>query len=89
MPSSAEDGKANNSDITSSIEYFMGTLLFSLVTNAVVLNPTSGMLTARVVMGPVYDTASFIPLIFSVKRHDVTGLQVCNAWCEVDIVRDK
>jgi hypothetical protein len=51
------------------------------------LEPTISVTAARVMMRPVNNTALLTPLIFTIKFHFITYIQIVNARCEVDIMR--
>ena len=51
--------------------------------------PTCDVVARRVMMRPVYYTATLIPFVNSVKRYFLASLQVRNTWREIDIVRNE
>ena len=56
---------------------------------AVELQPAGRVLTTRVVMCPVDDAALWVPLVFTVERDRIAGLQRCEPRGEVDVVGDQ
>lgn len=56
---------------------------------AVVFNPALDMLPGGIMMRPVYETTSVIPLVFAKKRDRVAKSQKFNTWRQIDVVGDK
>ena len=60
-----------------------------LITLAIVLHPAIDMRAARVVMCPVNDAATVVPLILAIKGHRIPFAESLNPRREIDIVSDK
>ncbi len=51
--------------------------------------PAVCMTAGRVVMGPVDDSASFIPFVLALEQDDIAAAKIRNARREIDVVGDQ
>jgi hypothetical protein len=57
-----------------------------LIDSVFMLQPTPGMSSSWIPMGPVDDTAFTVPLVFTFEGDDIADLQISNPRRQIDIV---
>ena len=61
----------------------------SLIRLPIVLDPTSHMPAAWIVMSPVNEAAFFVPDILATEPNAVANVECVDPWSDVDVVRDE